>query len=126
MSTILIIDDTQMLRDYIAECLTFEGYAVVKARNGAEGIQAATQNHPDLIICDVMMPGLSGFDVVEKLRSQPATASIPFVFLTALASHQDKQEGLKLGVSDYLTKPFSYGDLMTTIQNKLGPRPAGV
>lgn len=126
MSTILIVDDTQMLRDYIAECLSFEGYNAVTARNGADGVHLATQNPPDLIICDVMMPGLSGYDVLEKLRSQPTTAEIPFIFLTALASHQDKQEGLRLGVSDYLTKPFSYDDLMTAINNKLKPGPAGV
>lgn len=126
MSTILIIDDAQMLRDFIAECLTFEGYTVATARNGAEGIQAALQNPPDLIMCDVMMPGLNGHAVLAKLRAEPRTASIPFIFLTALASRQDIQEGIQLGASDYLVKPFMHHDLMAAIEAKLGPKPAAV
>lgn len=126
MSTILIIDDTAQLRDFIAECLKYEGYTVITARDGPDGVRAALQHLPDLIICDVMMPGLDGYGVLEKLRGEPATAHIPFIFLTALASPYDRQEGINLGASDYLIKPFMHVELLGAIEAKLGPRPANV
>lgn len=124
MSTILVIDDTAQLRDFIAECLRYEGYTVVTARDGLEGVRAALQNLPDLIICDVIMPGLDGYGVLGKLRGEPTTAHIPFIFLTALASPYDRQEGIALGANDYLIKPFMHIDLLGAIEAKLGPKPA--
>ncbi|MEZ4670014.1 MAG: response regulator [Anaerolineae bacterium] len=124
MSTILLIEDTQMLRDYIADCLVYEGHAVLSARNGTEGLELASQHLPDLVMCDVLMPGLDGYTVLERLRSNAATAHIPVIFLTALTSAEDREKGYKLGVNGYLPKPFAYTELIGIIASTLGEQGA--
>jgi signal transduction histidine kinase len=119
MTRILVIDDAEPLRNDILEMLSFEGFDVRGAENGATGIEEARSFHPDLIVCDVMMPGLNGYDVLETLRQDAQTAAIPFVFLTAKTDRADMRYGMGLGADDYLTKPFNADELLETIRARL-------
>jgi CheY-like chemotaxis protein len=122
MTKILVIEDEHSLRKDIMEMLSFEGYALVGAENGLVGIQEARKHLPDLIICDIMMPELDGYDVLDELRRDPQTAAIPFIFLTARTDKIDRRHGMEQGADDYLTKPFSVGDLLNTISARLKRR----
>ena len=116
---ILIIDDFAALLDEVSEFLSLEGYKVYTAKDGAEGIQKAIQYLPDLILCDIEMPIMNGYDVYRTLEKIPDTATIPVVFLTAKATPQDFRFGLSLGVDDYLTKPFTIEELTATIKKRI-------
>jgi signal transduction histidine kinase len=122
MARILVIDDDKSLREGIAEMLELADYETVTAEDGAMGIQMAQDTLPDLIVCDVMMPGLNGFDVFQTLRSETATAVIPFLFLTARADHDSWRFGMGLGADDYLTKPFIPEVLLETVKTRLEKR----
>lgn len=119
MKKILVIEDEESLRQNIADLLTLEDFKVVVAENGVTGIQIAESEIPDLVICDVMMPKLDGYGVLEKLRQNPLLSTIPFIFLTAKASGLDFRQGMELGADDYLSKPFSSKDLLGAITSKL-------
>lgn len=116
---ILVIEDEHTLRRDIVEMLFFEGYEVFEAENGLEGIQQAQQHHPDLIICDIMMPELDGYEVLEELRRDFHTQTIPFIFLTASTDRQDQRRGMDEGADDFLTKPFNVDTLLNTIRMRL-------
>ena len=116
---ILVIDDFAALLDEVSEFLSIEGYKVYTAKNGAEGIQKAIQYLPDLILCDIEMPIMNGYDVYRTLEKIPDTATIPVAFLTAKATPQDFRFGLSLGVDDYLTKPFTIEELTATINKRI-------
>jgi DNA-binding NarL/FixJ family response regulator len=116
---ILIIDDFQPLLEEIVEFLSFEGYQTYSAKDGVEGVQLAIQHLPDLIICDIEMPKMNGYDVFKNLEKMPSTASVPFIFLTAKAQVEDFKTGLKLGVDDYITKPLDLDDLLASISKRL-------
>lgn len=116
---ILLIDDTDFILDSTSVLLEFEGYEVITALDGTKGIELAINNKPDLIICDISMPGLSGYDVLARLRSNKETATIPFVFLTALTEKSKVREGMQKGADDYLTKPFGKEELLGTINAQL-------
>lgn len=124
MSTILLIEDNLEMADNIASILELAGYKVLRAHNGKTGAVLAQQDHPDLILCDVMMPELDGYGVLHILSSDPETAAIPFVFLTAKADKSDFREGMNLGADDYLTKPFDDLDLLRVIETRLRKRAA--
>src|SRR5688572_18958649 len=115
MKRILVIEDAHSLRRDILEMLTFEGYEVAGAEDGLVGVQRARELLPDLIICDIMMPQMDGYGVLETLREEAATASIPFVFLTARTDRVDIRQGMELGADDYLTKPFTAAELLKTV-----------
>ncbi|MCS6807940.1 MAG: response regulator, partial [Bacteroidota bacterium] len=120
MSTsVLIIDDNKHIRTQINLVLKLEGYKTFMASNGLEGIQIAQEARPDLIICDIMMPGIDGYAVLNALRSHPGTADIPFLFLSAKAEKHDIRQGMNLGADDYLWKPFSTEDLLKAIKARL-------
>jgi signal transduction histidine kinase len=119
MKKILVVEDAQALRRDIIEMLGYEGYDVEGAENGLAGVERARAYHPDLIICDIMMPGMDGFGVLETLRSDPTTSTIPFIFLTARTERMDMRHGMELGADDYLTKPFTAAELITTVQTRL-------
>jgi anti-anti-sigma factor len=119
MTTILAIEDETKIRENIQEILELEGFDVLTAENGRIGVQLAQQHHPDLIICDVMMPELDGYDVLVKLRQDPNTLKIPFIFLSANATKADFRKGMSLGADDYLTKPFTPGELREAISTRL-------
>ncbi|MDV3349892.1 response regulator [Leptothoe sp. LEGE 181152] len=119
MIKILVIEDEVEIRSNLLELLTLEGYNVVGADNGMTGLLGAFEHLPDLIICDVMMPELDGYDVLRALRQEPKTIATPFIFLTALANKGDVRQGMVLGADDYLTKPFTRSDVLTAIKSRL-------
>ena len=113
--TILVVEDEPMLLQNISSILELYGFKTLQAASGFEGIDKAIANMPDLIVCDVMMEGMSGFEMIEKVRSTPVIQSIPFIFLTAWADVNDKNKGMQAGAQAYLTKPFVAKDLVKTI-----------
>lgn len=119
MKTILLIEDNQEVRENTAEILELANYKVLTAPNGKEGVELAKKEIPDLIVCDVMMPELDGYGVLRFLGKDPATAGIPFIFLTAKAEKQDLRKGMSLGADDYLTKPFDDMELLDAIEIRL-------
>lgn len=124
MTKILIIEDNEFARENINEILELEGFETLLASHGEQGFKLAQQHIPDLIICDVMMPKLNGYEVLEKLAEQDMLASIPFIFLTAKSSHQDFRQGMTSGSDDYLTKPFSPSELVAAVRSQLLKREA--
>ena len=119
MTRILIIEDEDAVRENIAQLLEFENYQVIEANNGVAGVTLAKVEKPHLIICDIMMPKLDGYGVLRSLREEPSTATIPFIFLTAKATKENVRQGMELGAYDYLTKPFTRKDLLSSIQIQL-------
>lgn len=120
--TILVVEDAHSLRKDILEMLGFEGYHAVGAENGLVGVQRARDLQPDLIICDIMMPGLDGYGMLKELRHEEATSMIPFIFLTARTDRVDVRQGMELGADDYLTKPFTASELLNTVHTRLEKR----
>jgi len=116
---ILIIDDFQPLLEEVIDFLTFEGFKIFSAKDGAEGIQVAIQVVPDLIICDIEMPIMDGYEVFKALERIPSTSCIPFIFLTARVQPLDFRKGLSLGADDYLIKPIDLDELILTIKKRL-------
>jgi two-component system, sensor histidine kinase and response regulator len=119
MKKIAVIEDEAIVRESIVERLTEAGYDVVSTENGLLGIELIREELPDLVLCDVMMPGLGGFGVLEYIRKDPATELIPFVFLSALSEKSDLRRGMQSGADDYLTKPFSKDELLEAVQARL-------
>jgi signal transduction histidine kinase len=119
MSKILVIEDERPLRQNILELLELEGFQPIGAADGEAGVQLAREHCPDLIVCDIMMPRLDGYGVLLALREDPATAQIPFVFLTAKADRSAMRHGMDLGADDYLTKPFAQTELLAAIRARL-------
>ena len=118
---LVIEDEPQMLRNLVT-ILRSEGFATLSAPGGEEGAAVAAAEKPDLVLCDLMMPGLDGFGVLSRLRADPATAPIPFVFLTARSDRGDVRSGMNQGADDYLTKPVKVDDLLAAIRARLGRR----
>ena len=119
MTKILIIEDEPQIRDIIQEILECEGYRTLEADNGLTGLQLAQQSPPDLILCDVMMPELDGFDVLQGIRKDPGTESVPMIFLSAKTDRASVRKGMNLGADDYITKPFTHLELLTAIDARL-------
>ena len=111
--TILVIDDTESLRTLVKSYLAQEGFRVATAANGREGLFVARQERPDLIILDLMMPELGGFDFIKAYARE---GDAPIIILTARIEESDKVLGLELGADDYLTKPFSMRELMARVK----------
>ena len=126
MKKILVIEDDRVIRENILKLLKAEGFDVTGAENGAQGLNAAVSNLPDVILCDVMMPELDGYGVLVALRSNPITATVPFVFLTGKAERSEVRQGMELGADDYLTKPFSKAELVGAISSRLKKQAAFV
>lgn len=120
--TVLVIEDSDDLRTDVIEMLIMEGYTTEGAENGVVGVEQASKHMPDLIICDIMMPELNGYGVLQTLRSDAGTAAIPFIFLTAKTEHADKRYGMVLGADDFLTKPFTAEELLDSIEAQLKKR----
>lgn len=115
---LLIIDDYAPLLEEVKEYLEMEGYTVETAKNGAEGFQKAITTKPEMILCDILMPEMDGYEVFKSISQIPFLSSIPFIFLTARATPDDYRKGLELGVDDYLTKPFTLDKLVATIEKR--------
>ncbi|MCC6752458.1 MAG: response regulator [Saprospiraceae bacterium] len=116
---VLIIEDNAEMRENIHEILELSNYEVYAAADGLQGVQAARQHRPDLILCDIMMPNLDGFGVLKILSQDEQLRTTPFIFLTAKAEKEDFRKGMNLGAEDYLVKPFDDADLLHIIGNKL-------
>jgi DNA-binding NarL/FixJ family response regulator len=118
MKKILVIEDEPEMRRNLLTILRLEKFEPVGAENGKAGIALAKSTKPDLILCDVMMPEIDGFGVLKALRADAATASIPFIFLTAKGEKIDIRSGMNLGADDYLTKPVDKADLLSAITSR--------
>lgn len=119
MTKILVIEDEEAIRENILELLTAQDFEALGVENGYKGIQAARENKPDLIICDITMPEIDGYGVLQALRTDSATAMIPFIFLTALTDKINTRKGMELGADDYLTKPCRPTELLNAIATRL-------
>jgi signal transduction histidine kinase len=119
MTRILVIDDEAPLRESIVDVLTFEGFEVSEAADGLQGWELVRSTSPDLVVCDIAMPELDGYQLLLRLREDPATATLPFIFLTARADRPFMRHGMELGADDYLTKPFTNADLLAAIRARL-------
>jgi DNA-binding NarL/FixJ family response regulator len=119
MKRILVIEDESEMRRNLATVLRLEKYQPITAENGKRGVELAKTENPDLILCDVMMPELDGFGVLQALRQDPRLALIPFIFLTAKGEKEDLRSGMNLGADDYLTKPVAKADLLSAIEARL-------
>lgn len=117
--SILIIEDDPALRENTAELLELSDYKVRMASNGRIGIDKVYQEKPDLIICDIMMPEVDGYGVLEAMNDNPNFAHIPFIFLSAKTEHNEIRKGMNLGADDYLTKPFTEKELIDAIESRL-------
>jgi DNA-binding NarL/FixJ family response regulator len=119
MKSILVIDDDPVMRSNLRDILEMEDLNPVIARNGQEGLATVKRVLPDLILCDVLMPGFDGYEVLTALRADTATSRIPFIFLTAKGEHADVRTGMNLGADDYLVKPVRATDLLEAIAARL-------
>ena len=119
MFKILIVEDTLTIREEIHDILVMEGYTVFEAENGSIGFEIALKKYPDLIISDILMPKLNGFEMYKKLQNNKTTKLIPLIFLSAKAEKSDIRAGMNLGAEDYLTKPIDVEDLLNTVKIKI-------
>ena len=119
MKKILIIEDQLAISEEVNDWFTFEGFETFTASNGRAGVELAKGQIPDLIVCDIMMPGMDGREVLAALRKNPATRMIPFVFITALAGREDIRSGMDLGADDYIIKPFTRNEMLNAVKIRL-------
>ena len=119
MRKILLIEDDVVLRENTSELLELSNYEVVNAPNGKIGVEVAKDTLPDIIVCDIMMPELDGYGVLEALTKNESTQHIPFIFLSAKTERKDVRRGMDLGADDYITKPFSEDELISAIESRL-------
>jgi len=118
-SKILIIEDNEIMRYNLLELLEAEEFEAIGAENGKMGVELALKDPPDVILCDVMMPELDGYGVLQSLRSHPQTATIPLIFMTAKADRVDIRQGMEQGADDYLTKPYTPDEVLKAIGTQL-------
>ena len=119
MRKILLIEDDVVLRENTSELLELSNYEVTSAANGKIGVQLAKKIVPDIIVCDIMMPELDGYGVLEALTNNEITQHIPFIFLSAKTERSDVRKGMDLGADDYITKPFNEDELISAIESRL-------
>jgi CheY-like chemotaxis protein len=120
VSKVLVVDDEPHIVRLVSFSLSRRGYDVLEATDGPSGIELARSEKPDLILMDVMMPGMTGFDAVEKLKAEPATAGIPVVMLSAKSQQYEQQEGLRRGAQKYICKPFTPSALVEAVSEIIG------
>lgn len=119
MAKIIVIEDDPEVTENIVEILELENHNIQTANNGLKGIELISKNNADIIICDVTMPEKNGYEVLQYVRSNPKTFSIPFIFLTAKSEKNDYRKGMELGADDYITKPFDYADIINSVNTRL-------
>ncbi len=122
MQTVLVIEDDPVTREIYLECLESEGFTAIGAENGAIGVHKLRQLLPDIVVCDIMMPEMDGYGMLSTLHSDPDTAVIPVIFLSAKSSKEDLHKGMKLGVDAYLTKPCTAEELLGAVCTCLNKR----
>jgi DNA-binding response OmpR family regulator len=121
-STVLVVDDDPVILKLLEVNFEMEGFTVLTARDGEEGIEVARTDQPDLIVSDIMMPKVSGLELVTALKADPATSEIPIILLSAKAQNADVRSGLDAGADDYVTKPFEPLDLVDRVNRLLEVR----
>jgi DNA-binding response OmpR family regulator len=121
-ATVLVVDDDPVILKLLEVNFEMEGFSVVRAADGAEGLERAREVLPDIVILDVMMPRMTGYEVAKALREDEGTAHIPIIFVTARAQSSDVERGMDLGVDDYVTKPFDPLDLIARVNVLLARR----
>ena len=119
MKKVLIIEDDLVLRENTAEFLKEEGFKVIEAQDGLIGVQMAIKHVPDIIICDIAMPNMDGYEFYKTIQKLKPTSVIPLIYLSAKIERNDVREGMQLGADDYITKPFKYNELLNAIQIRL-------
>ncbi len=119
MKKVLLIEDDTVVRENTAELLELANYTVITADNGKTGVAKAKKHLPDIIICDIMMPELNGYGVLQILSKEKSTRLIPFIFLSAKTEHKDIRKGMDLGADDYITKPFDESEIFSAIESRL-------
>jgi DNA-binding NarL/FixJ family response regulator len=119
MHSILIIEDDADCRKTMALILAMKGFAVQTAHNGADGLTLIRETRPDLILCDIIMPGMDGHSLLEQLKSDSSVADIPFIFVSAMDERADVRSGMSKGADDYLTKPFTAEELLAAVIGRL-------
>ena len=117
---IMVVDDEPYIARVIKFKLEQEGYAVISANDGITGLERIRQERPELVLLDVMMPGLTGYEVCQQIKADAELAGIPVVFLTAKGQERDREQGLSMGASDYITKPFSPNRLLELVKSMIG------
>ncbi|MFH1259465.1 MAG: response regulator [Elusimicrobiota bacterium] len=123
MPKILIIDDDYMISKLIQDNLEMEGFSVISASNGFKGLELMMREKPDMLLLDIMMPGMDGYEVCRKLKGSQATKSIPIIFLSAKSQDEDITLGLEMGADDYIPKPFDILDLGKRVRKALAKKP---
>ncbi len=124
MTSILVIEDEELIRESIEDLLLAEGFEVITATDGEQGVDLAIEKQPHLIICDVMMPILNGYEVLEKIRQDKTLSTVPFLFLTSLIDRRNKRKGMNMGADDYLEKPSTKEELLSAIAVRLDKQAA--
>ena len=119
---VLVIEDEAQTRDIFLDCLNLKGFDAIGASDGQLGLALAQQHLPSLIVCDILMPEMNGYQVLSALRENPKTAMIPLVFLTAKNSTRDIRKGMQLGADDYISKPSTLGDFLKTVSTQIEKR----
>ena len=119
MTTLLLVEDHAPLRENLRDMLALEGFKVLTAADGRAGLEMACAQRPDLILCDIMLPGMDGYEVLAHLRRDAQTRALPFIFLTAKGTPPEIRAGMNLGADDYLPKPVSRGDLLKAVRTRL-------
>jgi CheY-like chemotaxis protein len=117
--TILAIDDEKMNREFYFGLLKYKGYNVLKAETGEDALEILRNASVDLVLLDVMMPGISGFDVLKSIRENKRLQSLPVIIITALADKENRLKGLQLGADDFITKPFDVDELLIKISSQI-------
>jgi len=118
MDKLLVIEDELILRENLKELLSMHGYDVSTACDGEEGLHAIKSMNPSLVICDIRMPKLNGYELFEEVKNMPQSL-MPFLFLSAKVDHEDIRKGMNLGADDYLTKPVNKKDLLAAVETRL-------
>ena len=118
-ATILVVDDDPVILQLLQVNFEMEGFIVITAADGREGVERTKADRPDIVVSDVMMPRMSGIELVAELKADPATAGIPVLLLTAKAQQADVKSGLEQGADDYVTKPFEPLDLVDRVNRLL-------
>lgn len=116
---ILVIEDEKLLRDNISELIKHYGFRVISAPSGEEGMKMAMEFIPDVIICDIMLPEIGGFEVFSRVKQVSKLLSTAFIFLTAKSTRSDIRAGMDMGADDYLTKPFTKEELINSVKARL-------
>ena len=123
-ATVLVVDDDPVILKLLEVNFEMEGFEVVRAADGFEGLERAREVLPDIVVLDVMMPRMTGYEVAKALKEGDDTAHIPIIFVTARAQSNDVERGMELGVDDYVTKPFDPLDLIARVNTLLARRAA--